>query len=455
MSFGTSVKSETLYHAATSCDLSAVTDMLTDGWPDGAVLNEALARACSSGSLPVAKHLLLHGAAIEPPKPLGQVPFFCACDAGHVAIASELLKRGAQIDRVCANGETALSRAASIGRSQVVELLLQHRASFDASGSGGEFGSMSPLQRAKDGISPDVQPTSPSHAGNWFECIRLLQAAEEARAIQQQRSSWRKVERAISVWPYARYLKAWYDKRKRENIMVAATAQQYDERSHFDHSSIYKPDGEDDEPAYTSEAQRRMSSSMAAPTVAAPATPNESPSKTFAAPVPPVLIALPPAPVTAPEPLKIDSPAEEQSLSGAHFGLPTAALKPTLKPSRALKPTEQGGPTSGADSSDSASHNAPAVPKLTSDLFRADADLLDRREDQELAPIEEGEEERVGDGEVDFDEVESARRPPSRPLGVAQLPLAELPTPGNFDEVLSEQEDPTARSAGGSSSGIE
>ena len=431
---GKPVSDDAIYGAASTGDLDAVTDILADSWPDGSVLNETLARACAAGSLPVVMHLLLHGAAIEPAKPLMDVPLFCASGAGHVAIASELLKRSAQIDRAASSGETALSCAASCGHTAVVELLLHHKASLDASAANGEFGDATPLQRAEESWAAAAveigDGNEPARAGDWAGCIRLLKAAEEARAIQLQRSGWRKVEKAISVWPYARYFKAWYDERKGKR----SDAQNYDERTEYDHSSIYKPDDDDDdEPSYT--RGRR------APSVPPPATMAPGP--------PPPPQATEPAPATAPSPTIAQEPSPanpaapepgELGLSGELSGLPAA------QPESAESATP--------------SYNGPPIPKLASDFFRtrteaedADGDPLLPREEEELAPIQEGDED--DDGSIDFDEAESPRPSVLRPFGLAELPLGQLPMNEVFDEVSTVEEDPTARSAGGSSSGIE
>ena len=202
-----SIKPEALYHAATDGELDAVTQLLSRSWPESSVLNNALTKACAAGNILVVQHLILHGAAIEPASALSDLPLHQACEAGHVPLVQELLRRGARIDRVNADGETPLSRAAFHGRAAVVELLIKHRASLNASRHGGAYADVTPRERAVQGDDPEHHTPSRRASGDWALCIRLLAAAEVAHAEEMQRSPWHKVRRAISVWPYAR---AWY-----------------------------------------------------------------------------------------------------------------------------------------------------------------------------------------------------------------------------------------------------
>ena len=136
-----SVPPDQIFHAAEEGNLTVVTQLLADSWPSPETLNEALSRACAAGHLPVAQHLILQGAAIEPAQaPPSEVPFFCACNAGNLRLARELLRRGARIDRAASDGETPLGRAAFRGRAVIVEMLLHHRASLEPSKHSGAFG---------------------------------------------------------------------------------------------------------------------------------------------------------------------------------------------------------------------------------------------------------------------------------------------------------------------------
>ena len=230
--FGSQVKPDNLYRAAAKGELDAVAKMLESSWPSVAVLDEALSRACSTGAtgqLQVAKLLLLHGAAVEPPAHTQSfAPLYTCCEGGNVLVAREILRRGARVDRASPEGDTALSRAAFNGCVPMVKLLLEHHASLEASNEGGELGDFTPLERAIAGDEPNLHTAKAWNQGDWPACISLLeQAGQTSDAGRRARSLWSRLHEAVRVRPYAlHWLAEGESSRRARGLLTEEPAQE-------------------------------------------------------------------------------------------------------------------------------------------------------------------------------------------------------------------------------------